>query len=115
MVIFWDFQWNTKENMEEKQDEILRAFREYENFLLRWARTHNRVCPITGREVTLLDIEQGKYYVSRINGDSAFGYEVQPTREWALDLIQNLLDRVESFDLGLIKSMVETHITNYYS
>lgn len=115
MANFWDFNWDSKENMENKQDEILRVFHEYEHFLLRWARTHNRVCPITGRVVTLLDIEQGKYYLSRIQGDSAFGYEVHPTREWALDLIQNLLDRVESFDLGLVKSLVETHISDYYS
>jgi len=53
----------------------------------RWARTHGRVCPITGRVVTLQDVEKGMYIMSRINGDSAYGYEVVPTDAWLMDII----------------------------
>jgi len=58
----------------------------------RWARTHNRTCPITGRAVTLDDVEGGKYYLTRINGDSAFGYEVFPTSEHLMDLLVAVID-----------------------
>lgn len=65
------------------------------NYLARWARTHNRVCPITGREVTLRDVEHGKYYMTRINGDSAFGYEVYPSDDYLMDLLVVIVDHVK--------------------
>jgi len=57
----------------------------------RWARTHNRVCPITGRQVTLQDVERGMYTMSRIDGDSAYGYEVSPTYEWLMDIMSEAI------------------------
>lgn len=58
----------------------------------RWARTHGRVCPVTGRQVTLQDVERGMYIMSRINGDSAYGYEVVPTDAWLMDILSDAVE-----------------------
>jgi hypothetical protein len=57
------------------------------NLTERWVRTHERVCPITGRVVTLRDVEEGRYHLSRINGDSRYGYCVFPSKLWAKELV----------------------------
>jgi hypothetical protein len=80
----------------------------------RWTRTHDRVCPFTGRQVTLEDVEKGMYSLPRIQGDSAYGYEVYPTDEWLMELFQkgmysiltstyreDFLEFVQSTDLEL--------------
>jgi hypothetical protein len=59
------------------------------NWLIeRWTRAHDRVCPFTGRQVTLEDVEKGMYSLPRIQGDSAYGYEVYPTTEWIMEIFQ---------------------------
>jgi hypothetical protein len=60
----------------------------------RWTRTYKRTCPITGREVTLEDVERGLYALPRINGDSAYGYEVFPTNEHLMDLLTEIVSTV---------------------
>ena len=55
---------------------------------LKGGRAHDRVCPFTGRVVTLEDVEKGMYSLPRINADSAYGYEVYPTDEWLMELFQ---------------------------
>ena len=52
------------------------------SFITRWENTYDRVCPITGNTVDVHDVLDGKYYLSRINGDSRNGYEVHPTYEY---------------------------------
>ena len=85
------------------------------NWLIeRWTRTHDRVCPFTGRVVTLEDVEKGMYSLPRIQADSAYGYEVYPTDEWLMELFQkgmysvltskyrgDFLEFVQSMDLEL--------------
>jgi hypothetical protein len=61
----------------------------------RWERTIRRVCPITGRHVELEDVEAGRYVMPRIDGDSANGYEVYPTGEHALNVIELLLKEIK--------------------
>ena len=56
--------------------------------LEKWARTHNRVCPITGRTVTLDDVERGMYHLVRRFGNAAYGYETYPTEEWLMDIMK---------------------------
>lgn len=80
----------SKEQVEDRLSELERI-----GYLTRWERTHNRVCPITGKVVTLQDVEQGKYSLPRINGDSCFGYEVYPTDEYLLDLIGTMVSIIE--------------------
>jgi hypothetical protein len=58
----------------------------------RWHRTHNRTCHLTGRQVTLEDVEKGMYYLSRINADSAYGYEVCPTGDYMMHLVSEIID-----------------------
>lgn len=61
---------------------------------IRWARTHNRICPITGRHVVLDDVEKGMYFMERINGDSAYGYQVIPTTAHLMDIAQESFRRL---------------------
>jgi hypothetical protein len=56
--------------------------------LEKWARTHNRVCPITGRDVTLDDVERGMYHLVRRFGNAAYGYETYPTEEWLMEIMK---------------------------
>ena len=80
----------SKEAIEAIRDDLDRV-----GYLDRWARTHNRTCYVTGREVTLQDVEQGKYALSRINGDSCFGYEVYPTNEHLMDLLDVIISHIK--------------------
>lgn len=80
----------SKESVEAIRDELDRF-----DYLARWARTHDRTCYITGREVTLQDVEHGKYVMIRLNGDSCFGYEVYPTDEHLMDLLEVIVDRIK--------------------
>ena len=52
-----------------------------------WAQTHNKECPLTGRQVGLEDIMSGDYELGRIDGDSANGYEVHPSDRYVCDLV----------------------------
>jgi hypothetical protein len=78
----------------------------------RWARTHGRVCPVTGRQVTLQDVEKGMYTMSRINGDSAYGYEVVPTDAWLMDILSDavpflMYSQFRENLIGLVNDAVE--------
>lgn len=93
----------SKESIEAIRDGLDRI-----NYLALWARTHDRTCYITGREVTLRDVEHGKYYMTRINGDSCYGYEVYPSDEHLMDLLEVIVDRIkwEPKLLEEVKAMV---------
>lgn len=72
--------------MAHNEFELVQSYGGVSAFIRRWERTSNRVCPITGRAVHIDDILDGKYYTSRIGGDSANGYEVYPTDEYLLSI-----------------------------
>lgn len=56
----------------------------------RWARTIDRTCPFTGKEVTLADVLAGDYILPRIGGDSENGYEVWPSKECFATLMTHI-------------------------
>lgn len=64
-----------------------------DHLLTRWARTINRICPITGSPVVFEQVIAGHYSLPRIGGDSDNGYEVYPTYEY----VKHLADKASAY------------------
>jgi len=62
------------------------------HLILRWERTMDRTCPVTGSSVTFEQVLAGQYSLPRIGGDSENGYEVWPTEEY----LRHLADKVSA-------------------